>query len=350
MSESLIAALCAAMIDHDASDLFVTEGGIPKVRRHGEILTWGEAPLTLDDLTVFRHLCKISLEARDADSSYTHPNGSRFRVSFFQHLGKSAATVRRVATTVPSIETLGLPHELLKEWVSRKAGLILITGPTNTGKSTTIASLMEWVNQNFSKHILTIEDPIEFLFVGQHSLFTQREVGLDTESFARGLKQALRQSPDIIMVGEIRDRETAQIALQAAETGHLVIATLHSGTCPESLERLIRLFPADERDGISMILSSQLIGIQCQRLLPTIDGNMIATVEHLHNQGLSRRYILESRWKELTDFIQKSDSPKNCSMLNWLIRLCKQGKITEESALAIIQNPQDLQRALKGIA
>ncbi len=350
MSHSLIASLCAAMIDHAASDLFVRQGEIPKVRQHGEILTWGESAISLEDLSAFRTLCNVPLESRDADASYTHANGARFRVSFFRQLGLSSAIVRRVATTVPPLETLGLPHELLKEWMSRKSGLILITGPTNTGKSTTIAAGLEWVNQNFTKHILSIEDPIEFLFVGHHCIFTQREVGVDTDSFARGLKQALRQSPDIIMVGEIRDRETAQIALQAAETGHLVIATLHSGTCTESLERLVRLFPSDEREGISMILSSQLIGIQCQRLLPALDGGMVAAVEHLHNQGLSRRYILENRWKELIDFLHKSDSPKNCSILNWLIQLCRKNLISEEAALSIVQNPQDLQRALKGIA
>ncbi len=350
MSDSLIATLCAAMIDHDASDLFIRQSETPKVRQHGEILTWGESIISLDDLAIFRTICNVPLDSRDADASYTHPNGSRFRVSFFRQLGLSAAIVRRVASSVPLLETLGLPHELLKEWMSRKSGLILITGPTNTGKSTTIAAALEWVNQNFTKHILSIEDPIEFLFVGKHCIFTQREVGVDTDSFARGLKQALRQSPDIIMVGEIRDRETAQIALQAAETGHLVIATLHSGTCTEALERLVRLFPSDEREGISMILSSQLIGIQCQRLLPSLEGGMVAAVEHLHNQGLSRRYILENRWKELIDFLQKSDSQKNCSILNWLIQLCRQNRISEEAALSIIQNPQDLQRALKGIA
>jgi pilus retraction protein PilT len=350
MSDSMISILCSAMVEHHLSDLFVTENMVPRVRKHGEVLLWGETPLTPSDLNQFRALCQVDLDRQDVDASFTDSQGARFRVSFFKQLGKSSATIRRIATTVPELETLGVPHDLLKEWVARKAGLVIIAGPTDTGKSTTIAACLDWVNTHFARHILSIEDPIEFLFTPKHSLFTQREIGMDTESFSTGLKQALRQSPDIIMVGEIRDRETAQIALQAAETGHLVIATLHSGTCPEALERLIRLFPSDERDGVSMILSSQLIGVQCQRLLPKIGGGVIAAVEHLQNLGLSRRYILESRWKDLIDFLQKSDSPQNCSMLNWLLRLCKQNLITEESAQSILSNPQDLQRALKGIS
>lgn len=338
------------MVEHHLSDLFVTEGLVPRVRKHGEIMNWGETSLTRRDLDFFREICKVDLAKLDVDASFTDDQGARFRVSFFHQLGRSSATVRRIATQVPAIESLGLPDHLLKEWVSRKAGLVIVAGPTDTGKSTTIAACLEWVNQNFARHILSIEDPIEFLFTPKHSLFTQREVGMDTENFSIGLKQALRQSPDIIMVGEIRDPETAQIALQAAETGHLVIATLHSGTCAEAIERLIRLFPSDERDGVSMILSSQLIGIQCQRLLPKIEGGLVAAVEHLQNQGLSRRYILESRWKDLVDFLQKSDSPQNCSMLNWLLRLCREKQITEDAAQSILSNPQDLQRALRGIS
>jgi twitching motility protein PilT len=346
---SWINTLCLACREHGASDLFLTVGERPCFRLHGQIIPASENPLSAEDFDPFWIHCGAGPETLDLDATFSDSSGGRFRVNLFRRLGQPAAVLRQIKTEIPALETLGVPTELIQTWARQKSGLVLVCGPSGMGKSTTVAATIEWVNQNFSKHVVTIEDPVEFLYQPRQCLFSQREVGIDTPSFASGLKQSLRQSPDLIMLGEIRDATTAKTALEAAETGHLVIATLHASTVPEALERLVRLFPHEDRDGVNLTLGSLLTGILCQRLIPNTEGASVLACEHFDNQGLSRKLILENKWKELADLIGRTDNPNNSSLVWSLVRLCKEGVITQETAMKQLANPQDFQRAMRGI-
>ena len=196
---------------------------------------------------------------------------------------------------------------------------------------------------------MTIEDPIEYLFTPAKCLFTQREVLSDTASFAEGLRRSLRQSPDVILLGEIRDSASAITALQAAETGHLVLATLHSSNVLDSLERLSRLFEIAEREGVLQLLSQQLTGILCQKLVPALPDGRTLVVEHFENQAVTRKWILDGKFREMADFLAKGDNPTNITFLQSLIALIQAGRITEATGLQTASNPRELQRRLRGI-
>ena len=213
-------------------------------------------------------------------------------------MGRLGAVLRRIKTSVPNLKTLGLPDWLLTRWGAREHGLILVTGPTGSGKSTTIASLLQWMNENLVRHVVTIEDPVEYQFTSKRCHFTQRQVGRDTGTFATGLRSALRQAPDVIFVGEIRDYETALTALQASETGHLVVSTLHSEKVADTMERYLNLFPAaDEKHGVNL-LANQLSGVLCQKLVQSADGGLHLLVEHVENAGAMRDWIAQTRVAE----------------------------------------------------
>jgi pilus retraction protein PilT len=257
--------------------------------------------------------------------------------------------LRPIKTLVPSLDTLGLPMELLASWIVRPSGLVLVTGPTGAGKSTTLAACLEWLNQNYHRHIVTIEDPIEYLFTPEKCLFTQREVSSDTASFAEGLRRSLRQSPDVILLGEIRDSASAITALQAAETGHLVLATLHSSNVLDSLERLSRLFDMAEREGVLQLLSQQLVGILCQKLVPALPEGRTLVVEHFENQAVTRKWIGEGKFREMADFLAKGNNPANVTFLQSIVSMIQMERITEETGLQTAQNPRELQRRLRGV-
>jgi len=341
--------ICLLLEQHGGIDLFLQEGKPPLTRIDGELQSISNSPLEREVLLQFWAECGAPAESQDFDVAYTAPTGTRYRASLYLHMGRHGAVLRRLKTSVPTMEELGLPASLLSDWLLRKAGLILVTGPTGSGKTTSVAAMLEWINHHVSRHIITIEDPIEYLFEDHTSLFSRREVGMDTQSYLSGLKHALRQSPDVIMLGEIRDVLTAATTLQACETGHLVIATLHSSSAVEALERFTRLFGQEEREGVSMVLGAQLLGVIDQRLIAGIDGAFHLAAEHFENQGVSRRYIQENRWKELMDLVQRDDNPANRSLLRSLVALVQEGRIEEESARRQLHNPQDLQRAMKGI-
>jgi twitching motility protein PilT len=242
-----------------------------------------------------------------------------------------------------------MPAQLLQSWMTRGNGLVLVTGPTGSGKSTTVAACLNWINENQSKHIVTLEDPIEFLFQNESSLFSQREIRLDTESFSTALRSAMRQSPDVIFLGEIRDAETAVTALQAAETGHLVVSTMHSGGVVETIERFIHLV-GDQGEGAVQMLAAQLVGIISQRLLPKYGGGLFPALEYFQNEAGTRRWILERRMADLQDHINRSDGTTNCSALDYLVASVKQNYVELEIARAACAKPQDLDRAMRGIS
>jgi pilus retraction protein PilT len=247
------------------------------------------------------------------------------------------------------LKSLGAPEWLLTRWGAREHGLILITGPTGSGKSTTIASLLQWMNENFARHVVTIEDPVEYHFTSDRCHFTQRQVGRDTGTFAAGLRAALRQAPDVIFVGEIRDYETALTALQASETGHLVVSTLHSEKVADTMERYLNLFPVeDEKHGVSL-LANQLSGVLCQKLVPSADGGLHLLVEHVENAGAMRDWIARRELHNIDQYIARGSDPAAVSFLQSTINALRAKVITEATALASVSNESELRRAMRGI-
>lgn len=338
---------------HGASDLFLEEGGPPRVKLHGAVQELQEPPVTRADLAGFWLACGADPDKEnDHDASYALEEGARFRVSLFRHSGRLGAALRVIKVQVPTMESLGLPEHVLIPWLQRRSGLILVTGATGSGKSTTLASCLEWLNSHYQKHIITLEDPVEYQFTSRHSLFTQREIGTDTSSFPRALRAALRQAPDVILLGEIRDAETAFTALQACETGHLVLSTLHSTDCVDTLERLNTMFPDRERHSGLLLLSMQLVGILSQILLPRAgdQGGMTVLCEYIENSGATRPWIRNEKLPEIRDHLNRSQTTETQSFLRALLAALRDGRITEETALAAAPNPGDLQRALRGLA
>jgi len=350
MISLLIDEVLSAALTSGASDV-ILHAGQPVVFRIGGALTVVESDLPGDaDLSALWNACGSQGAELDRDASLTTDDGVRFRVNLHRQLGARGAVLRRIQSQIPDMETLGLPCAILQEWAGRPSGIVIVGGPTGSGKSTTMASLLEWVNGSMTLHIVTIEDPVEFLFTGRMSFFTQREVGIDTPTFSEGLRRSLRQDPDIIFLGEIRDAESAQTAIQAAETGHLVLATLHASSVADVVARLELLFPPDEREAVRKTLAAQLLGILCQRLIPTENGGRALACEYFSNAASSRKIIAEGRMGDLQDFIARSDQRSACSFASSLLRLVREGIVPEATALEISDNPQEFSRSLRGIS
>lgn len=336
-------------MEYSASDILLHEDQPAVLRIRGDLIPIEGSIASAADFLWLRKACKADGDVLDFDGSYVSAAGDRFRINILHQMGHHASVMRRIRSDIPTMESLGLPINILQQWLQSSHGIILITGRTGSGKSTTLASCLNWLNQTQRKHIITIEDPVEYVFKGERSVFTQREVGIDTPSFAQGLKRSLRQCPDIIMVGEIRDAETAMTALQAAETGHVVLSTVHAASCGEVVERIQNVFPSDQRQGLLRIFSQCLIGSMSQMLIPAIDGGVALACEYFTNHGLAPKLIAEGKIAELTDFIQRSGEENGKRFLESLAELCKQGRIDQETALKFAPSPQELQRILLGI-
>jgi pilus retraction protein PilT len=332
-----------------ATDVFLVEDEPPRIRREGKVVMLHPGPIPRFVMVAFWKSCNVDPDGtKEADISWQLPEGSRLRVNLYHTLGRLAAVLRPIREDIPDLANLAMPAELLQSWMKRGNGLVLVTGPTGSGKSTTVAACLNWINVNQSRHIVTLEDPIEFLFQNENSLFSQREIRLDTESFSTALRSAMRQSPDVLFLGEIRDAETALTALHAAETGHLVISTMHSGGAVETIDRFIHLLGADG-GGAIQLLAAQLVGVVSQRLLPKYGGGLFPALEYFQNEAGSRRWILEKRMSDLQDHINRSDGTMNCSALDYLVASVKQNYVELEIARAACGRPQDLDRAMRGI-
>lgn len=349
MSQNIDSILEAAE-QHQASDVFLQEDELPRLKINEQILVLGEQPLSLAHMTALWQACGADAQGdMDRDSGLISHSHTRYRVNLHRTMGRLGAVLRRIKTTVPALSTLGVPEWLLTRWAQRSFGLILITGPTGTGKSTTIAALLQWMNENLARHIVTIEDPVEYVFHNKNSHFTQREVGRDTTSFASGLRGAMRQAPDAIFVGEIRDSDTAMIALQASETGHLVMATLHSERVADTMERFLNLFPK-ERVGVGThMLAHQLIGVQCQKLVQRVDGGLHLLVEHIENGGAMRDWIKARDVGHMEDYLRRGADPNAVSFLKTVVDAWQQGIISEETAIESLGSETDFRRASRGI-
>jgi len=338
--------------EREASDVFLQEDEIPRIKVNEQISVFGEEPMSLAQMTAFWQACGANAQSdgdKDRDTGFVSRTHTRYRVSLHRTMGRLGAVLRRIKTSVPALKTLGAPEWLLTRWGAREHGLILITGPTGSGKSTTIASLLQWMNENLVRHIVTIEDPVEYQFTSQRCHFTQRQVGRDTGSFATGLRSALRQAPDVIFVGEIRDYETALTALQASETGHLVVSTLHSEKVADTMERYINLFSAEgEKHGVNL-LANQLSGVLCQKLVQSADGGLHLLVEHVENAGAMRDWIARRELQNIDQYIARGSDPAAVSFLQSTLKALQAKVITEATAMASVSNESELRRAMRGI-
>ncbi|MEW9053304.1 MAG: type IV pilus twitching motility protein PilT [Neobacillus sp.] len=283
-----------AALEFKASDVHLTVGVPPVFRINGDMKRYGKDILLPEDteeiakITIPEDMYELFKEKGELDYSYGVPGLSRFRVNAYHQRKSVSLALRVVASKTPTLEDLDLP-DIVAKLVEKPQGLILVTGPTGSGKSTTLASMIDYVNRNMRKHIVTLEDPIEYLHKHGNSIIDQREVGFDTKSYANGLKGALRQDPDIILVGEMRDLETIGIAITAAETGHLVLGTLHTSSAPATINRIIDVFPPAQQPQIRVQLASVLVGVISQRLFPTVDkkGRRAATEVLVNNPAIA---------------------------------------------------------------
>jgi len=338
-----------------ASDIHITVGVPPAVRVDGLIRFLEEFPkLGPEDtqklaysVMVEKHRQRLE-EKGQVDFSFGVKGLGRFRANVFYQRGSVAAVFRMLPSRIPKISELGLTERVL-ELCHKKMGLILVTGPTGSGKSTTIASMIDYINENMPYHIITIEDPIEYLFTHKKSIVNQREVEQDVDSFNNALRSALREDPDIIFVGEMRDLETIETALRAAETGHLVFATLHTNTAISTINRIVDMFPPEQQEQVRTVLSFVLQGIISQRLLPKIGGGRVLAYELLIPNTAIRNLIRENKLQQIYSLMQSGQVETGMQTMNQsLYRLYKMGQITLEDALEASPDPKELERMLRG--
>jgi twitching motility protein PilT len=294
------------------------------------------------------HLTKRRDQEREIDFSYYLPSIGRFRTNLFQQRGQWCLAMRYVKTMVPSFEELGLLHQIRRVAESPR-GIVLLAGSTGCGKSTTLAAMIEHINANFKKHIITLEDPIEYVFEDNQCVVEQREVGLDTLSFHHALKHVLRQDPDIIMIGEMRDSISFTAAMSAADTGHLVLSTLHTTNAAQSISRILDFFKADEREQIRRQLAGTLQAVICQRMVGTLTNTMTPALEIMINTPTVKKLIEENRLDKLPAAIETGSDDGMLNFNQALFNLVKAGKVSEQEALSKASNPQALEMNFKGI-
>ncbi|MGA2243528.1 MAG: PilT/PilU family type 4a pilus ATPase [Verrucomicrobiota bacterium] len=341
-------------VDGNASDVHI-KIGTPVIFRINRELISIECPLPTEQWmnNVVDKVCPIHLKKklesdREVDFSYLMEGVGRFRTNLFQQRGQWALAMRYVRSHVASFAELGL-LETIKGIAEAPRGIVLVAGSTGCGKSTTLAAMVEHINSNFKKHIITLEDPIEFVFEDNQSVLEQREVGLDTQSFHHALKYVLRQDPDIIMVGEMRDDISFSAAMSAADTGHLVLSTLHTTSAAQSITRILDFFKADEREQVRRQLAGTLQAVICQRMVATVDGKMTPALEIMINSPLIRKMLEENRLDKLTIAIETGADDGMCTFNQSLFNLVKAGRVTEKDALSKASNPQALEMNFKGI-
>ena len=340
-----------------ASDLFVSAGKPPAFRRSRQVAPEGEEIITEQAIDAFRKQCipqQAEQEYRTRgsyDSAYTLPTGERFRLNFLESLTGPAFVARPVYPgEALFFEELGLPAATFTEMCSQKNGIIVVVGATGSGKSTTLAAMVNYINHNFTRHIITIEDPVEFIHRDINCLVTQRELNSSMTSFSDALRAALRESPDVIVIGEMRDMETVQVALAAAMTGHLVITTVHTGDTVQAVERIVDLYPEEQRLQIAGDLGNALIGIVAQRLIPRIDGQgMLPAIEILLGTPTVKKLVGDRDMRSLAEALKRGSSSGMMTFTRAIFRLYKEGYISLEAANEAVANRDEFQLMLKGM-
>jgi len=349
----IIDDLLKELVNQDGSDLFLIVGAPPSITAKGKLIPLGEEKLTPDKIkrlavSIMSDKQKVTfVKNKELNLSYSIHGLGRFRVNIYNQRGTIGLVTRRIKLDILTIDDLGLP-DILKDMAMEKRGLVLVTGATGSGKSTTLAAMIDYRNTNSDGHIVTIEDPLEFIHPHKKSIVTQREVGMDTLSFENALKSALRQAPDVMLIGEIRDRETMEAAISFAETGHLVFSTLHSNNANQTLERILNFFPSEMHSMIHLQLSLNLKGVICQRLLPTVDGKgRVAILEIMISTPRIADLIHKGDTTGLKSVIAAGTHEGMQTFDQHLYRLYKESKVTFETAMKAADSANDLKLRIK---
>ena len=337
-----------------ASDIHLKPGQPPLYRIDEALAPGPFEPLGLEQLRAIAaelappHLAARYAETHEIDFSHREDGVGRFRVSLFDGEGCPVLAVRHIKDRIPDLDDCNLPPAL-ERLVHERAGIVILSGTTGSGKSTTLAALIERVNQTYARRVVTVEDPIEYAFTDKRSYITQREVGLDTESFHSALRHVLRQDPDIILIGEMRDVDSVRTGITAAETGHLVFTTLHSGTASAAIPRLLDMFPKGEQDQVRMALSANLSAVVCQRLIPSIGGGVIPAAELMFNTPTVKKLIAKNQLELLGAAIECGGENGMQNFNQSLYQLIKGGVVSEETGMKFAPNPESLSMNLRGI-
>ena len=345
-----IKKLLQSVVSHGASDLHLVARAEPQIRIDGTLKAVNLPVLTGEDIEEMAYALltekqKKSFEEHlELDFALMLPGIGRFRANYYRTIGDIAAAFRIIPTEIPSLDDLKAPL-LYKELIKREKGLILITGPTGSGKSTTLSAILNEINLTEHKHIVTIEDPVEFIHQNKKSVFSHRETGADTKSFASALKYAMRQDPDIILIGEMRDKETIEAALSAAETGHLVFGTLHTNSAPGTVNRIIDVFNGEEQAQIRTMISTSLVAVISQVLLPKVGGGRVAVPEILVTNHAIANLIREDKVHQIYSQMQLGQGKTGMqTQTQELIKLTEQRLITKENALQYSNKPDELKK------
>jgi len=348
----VLKSLLKLIVEKDGSDLYLSSGVQPSMKVQGKLYKIGKQILSATDVE------KIALEVMNAEQAKAfeqkpemnlaidEPDIGRFRVNIFRQRNDAAMVIRVIKTDLPNYKKLGLP-EKLTELVMAKRGLMIFVGGTGSGKSTSLAALIDFRNQTHAGHIITIEDPIEFIHPHKLSIVNQREVGVDTDSYQDALENTLRQAPDVILIGEIRNRETMEHALAFAETGHLCLSTLHANNADQALDRIINFFPEERHKQLFTDISLNIQGIISQRLIPTVDGGRAAAVEILTGSPRMKDLIKSGKVTEIKEAMELSEAYGMQTFDMALLSLFQEGKINEEEALKNADSPNNLRLKLK---
>jgi len=351
--------LIKLVFEKNASDLHISVGLPPTIRIDGRLTRLDYPPFSQENVEkiVFDMLSneqrRILEQNWELDCSYGVEGIGRFRINVYRERGHYAIALRTISTDIPGFSQLGLP-DTIRELSEKPRGLILVTGPTGCGKSTTLAAIIDYINSNRIEHILTIEDPIEYLHYSKRSIVHQRELGHDTRSFSNALRAALREDPDIILIGEMRDLETISLALTAAETGHLVLGTLHTSSASQTIDRVVDVFPAQQQQQVRIQLSNSLVGVLSQTLLPRVcqdgtkKGRVLALETMIVTPAISN-LIREGKTSQIYSAIQTGSQQKMQTMESCLKDLCLRKLITYEDALSKSSRPDDLKRMLQDV-
>jgi len=343
------------LMEHGGSDLHLKAGSVTRIRINGELYPIERHPLSHEVIEAIAKSVLTPLQYeqlvidKEFDHSYALGDDARFRANFFYQFNGMSIVLRAIPTQIPSIRDLKLP-ESIEEFAAKQKGLILVTGSTGSGKSTTVASIINQINKNFRRHVITIEDPVEYVFKEEKSIISQRAIGENAHSFKRALTAAFREDFDVLFIGEIRDLETMEIALHAANTGHLVLSTLHTQGSIEAIGRIINMFPVEDHDQIRSTISQVLVGVIAQKLVKNKYNKRIPAVEILKNTTRVADLISQGRDSEIMDAIIKGENTYGMQSLDQsLAKLYKNGIITKEEMFANADNPSDLRLVTEGV-
>ena len=352
MSNFDIKKLLQSVVKYGASDLHRVSRTEPQIRLDGALKPVNLPKLTGEDIeemcySLITEKQKLQFEEHDElDFAVLLPGIGRFRANYYRTLGETAAAFRVIPIEIPSLDDLGAPH-VYKKLIKREKGLILVTGPTGSGKSTTLAAMLNEINLHEQKHVVTVEDPVEFIHQNKKCVFSHRGVGEDTASFATALKYAMRQDPDIILIGEMRDKETIEAALTAAETGHLVFGTLHTSSAAGTINRIIDVFTGDEQPQIRAMISTSLVAVVAQALIPKLDGGRIAASEILVTNHAISNLIREDKVHQIYSQMQLGQEGTGMiTQSQALLKYIKEGKISRDAALQYSNKPEELLKAV----